>query len=217
MNEVLTSSSQPLTGETRRWIGRFLIAVILGEALWGFLVSATNNLALPAMARVLGGDPQSPLYLGRGDFNVPALFASVLELFFAGIIAVILNAWTQRPVRIRVVRPAANAPRTTSVPSIVPGPVPVATPAPVAAPAPAAPAPVTVMTPAPSAPPAVLVPSPAQLSAEPATAPPPIPPSTLPAEAPAKPAPQPVSAEKPKKPKKVYYNIVGEPIESDDE
>ena len=191
MDEARKSSSESPAGEARRWIGRLLIAVILGESIWGLLVSATNHLALPAMARVLGGDPQSPLYLGRGDFNVPALFAAVLELFFAGIVAVFVNAWTQRPVRTRieVVRQASSASRTSSVPSIAPGPVPVAGPAPTASAPPA------------QIPPAVLAPAPV----------------TPPAEASTPPAPQSVAATKPKKPKQVYYNIVGEPIESDDE
>jgi hypothetical protein len=34
---------------------------------------------------------------------------------------------------------------------------------------------------------------------------------------PTSPPPQPSKPAKPKKPKEVYYNIVGEPIESDDE
>ena len=57
----------------------------------GFIVSVTNNFVLPMLARTMGGDVQSPLYLGKGDFNVPALFTAVLELCFAGIAAVILK------------------------------------------------------------------------------------------------------------------------------
>jgi len=87
--------------DSRKWIGGIVIAVVLGEAIWGFLVSITINLALPAMARAMGGDAQSPLYLGKGDFNVQALFASFLELCFAGIIAVLLNSWSQKPGRAR--------------------------------------------------------------------------------------------------------------------
>jgi len=48
----------------------------LGRSDLGFLVSITNNLALPALARLMGGDAQSPLYLGKGDFNAQALFTS---------------------------------------------------------------------------------------------------------------------------------------------
>src|SRR4029077_17816253 len=126
MDEVLKASPlESPAAESRRWIGRFLIAVVLGEAIWGFLVSITPNLAQPGMSRVLGADPQSPLYLGRGDINVPALFTSVLELCFAGIVAVILSAWTQKAARTRtvVVRQGPVAvPRQAPAPSAAPGP-----------------------------------------------------------------------------------------------
>jgi hypothetical protein len=60
------------------------------------MVSLTNNLAVPFLAKTMGGDSQSPLYLGKGEFNVPAVFVSVLQLCFAGIVAVILNYWAGR-------------------------------------------------------------------------------------------------------------------------
>ena len=44
------------------------------------------------------------MYLGKGDFNVRALFTSVLELCFAGIMAVLLNSWSQKT---RSVQPKA--------------------------------------------------------------------------------------------------------------
>jgi hypothetical protein len=183
MDETLQEAAQESSpADSRIWIGRILIGVILGEAVWGFLVSITNNLALPAMARVLGGDPQSPLYLGKGDFNVPGLFTAVLELCFAGIVAVILNSWSQKGRRVRTVKTVRIA--STAVPSIAPpvrAPEPPSTPAP----QPATPANTTVTAAQPT--------------------PPPMPPQSV-----AKPA-------KPKPPKEVYYNIVGEPIERDDE
>jgi hypothetical protein len=210
MDEVLKASPpESPAAESRRWIGRFLIAVVLGEAIWGFLVSITTNLAQPAMARVLGADPQSPLYLGRGDINVPALFTSLLELCFAGIVAVFLNAWTQKPGRTRtvVVRQGPVAvPRPASAPSPapIPSPAPVSISAPVPTPAPVVSAPVAA--PADS-------PAPAAVAAIPTTPPEP---SVQPAPQ-EKRSPQSVPPTTPKKPKKVYYNIVGEAIESDDE
>jgi hypothetical protein len=210
MDEVLKASPlESPAAESRRWIGRFLIAVVLGEALWGFLVSITTNLAQPAMSRVLGADPQSPLYLGRGDFNVPALFTAVVELCFAGIVAVFLNAWTQKAPRTRtvVVRQGPVAvPRQAPAPSAAPAPspAPVSISAPVATSAPVASPPVAA--PADSPAPAAIAPTP-----------------TAPPEPIAQPAlqekrsPQSVAPPAPKKPKKVYYNIVGEAIESDDE
>jgi hypothetical protein len=163
------------------WISRIMIAVVLGEAIWGFLVSITNNLVRPAMARVMGGDPQFPLYLGKGEFNVQALFISVLELCFAGIMAVLLNSWSQKTRRVR-----PKAVRLTPVE---------APPAPVVAPpavSPATPADTTIqakslVTTVPSAP-------------QPTT-----------------PSPQIAKSRKPTPPKVVYYNIVGEPVDPDDQ
>src|ERR1700740_1160272 len=101
MEENVKAAPEPSPANSKQWIGRILIGVVLGEAIWGLLVSITNNLALPAMARAMGGDPTSPLYLGKGDFNVKDLFTSVLELCFAGIMAVLLNSWSQKPGQVR--------------------------------------------------------------------------------------------------------------------
>jgi hypothetical protein len=200
MNEILKT---PEPADTRTWIGRVLIGVILGEAVWGFLVSLTTNLVLPAMARFMGGDPQSPLYLGKGDFNVAGLFIAILELCFAGIVAVALNAWTQKgtPVRVKTVR-VASIPAPPAIPA---APRPTASAA-----VPASMAPVEPITTTPSEAGEVM----------PSVPPPPAAPQTpsrAAQAAPPKPGPQPAKPAKPKRPKEVYYNIVGEPIESDDE
>ncbi len=202
MNDVVTESP---AAESRKWIGRFLIAVVLGEAIWAFLVAITNHLAVPAMARVIGvADEQSPLYLGRGDYNIPALFAAVLQLCLAGIVAVLLNSWSQRTVRVRTrIVSRSTAPRAESVPSIIAPPV---------AP-PAAPASMTVTavplrvaeTQAENPQPVSVVPQPMQ--AQPAAA------SSQPVAA----TPPAAPPAKPKAKKTVYYNIVGEPIIEDDE
>ncbi len=192
-----TSPEPPSPG---KWIGRVLIAVLLGEGIWGLIVALTNNLILPLLARTMGGDAQSPLYLGKGDFNVPAVFTSVLELCFAGIAAVVLNSWVQRKprgVRSQSLRVSPVAPQLAR-PAIVS--VPASAPPPVSVPVPAPPAPSTS----------------AQLS------------STLPQEqfwSPPEPprpktatvAPAAAKPQKPKTPKEVYYNIVGEPINPTDE
>ncbi len=102
MDEI-TNATAPEPAFSGRWIAKLILAVILAEAIWAFIVSLTNSLILPALARVMGGDPQSPLYLGKGDFNVPAIFSSFLELCLAGIAAVLLNHWSgPRPVAVRV-------------------------------------------------------------------------------------------------------------------
>ena len=160
----------------------------------GFIVAITNNLLLPLLARTMGGDVQSPLYLGKGDVNVPALFTSVLELCFAGIVAVILNSWLQRKpklTRSKVVRvspiPARSAAAPPPPPRVVPVQAAVSVPAPVAAAAPS---------------PAVPPSSPGQFWSPPEPARP---------KAAAVPSP-PAKPAQPKRPKEVYYNIVGEPI-----
>lgn len=212
-----TLSPESSAVDTGKWIGRVVIAVILAEGIWGFIVSVTNNLVLPALARTMGGDVQSPLYLGKGDFNVPALFTAVLELCFAGIAAVILNSWLQRKPRVtrtRAVRvspipmqsiaptqPMAPTPSPAVVPvqaSVsVPSSPPVAATAP--APAPATPAAVPAQTTAsPTAPSTGQFWSPPEPQPQPQVAAPPPPPKAKPS--------------KPKPPKEVYYNIVGEPI-----
>jgi len=155
----------------------------LGEGIWGLLVSITNNLALPALTRIMGADPQSPLYLGKSDFNFAALFTALLQLCFGGIVAVLLYAWAREPrrIRARVIQRATVVEQPRA--SVAPAPVE-SQPTPVAE------------TPVPASEPVKSVQAP--------------PPHTSPPPQPSKPA-------KPKKPKEVYYNIVGEPIESDDE
>jgi len=204
MDEIARNASpESPAADAGRWISRLLIAVILGEGIWGLIVSLTHNLILPLLAKTMGGDVQSPLYLGKGDVNVPALFTSVLELCFAGIVAVVLNAWIQRkavstrskPVRVTA-PPARPAPALTPVKAAA-VPPPVIKPAP----APVAPIPAPAQSVTPSAP----SPSSGQFWSPPEPSPQP--------KASALPSPKPPARPaKPKPPKEVYYNIVGEPI-----
>ncbi|MGA7473182.1 MAG: hypothetical protein WBW60_10670 [Candidatus Sulfotelmatobacter sp.] len=175
-----------------KWIGQLVAAVILAEGIWGFLASLTSNLLVPLLARVMEVDPQSPLYLGKGELNVPALFNSVLALCLAGIVFVLLHEWSRKnpaPVRVKMMRVTKRVSQPSAAPLSIMAP-----PEPVAAPT------QTAVTPPP-------VPQIAQapVSAPPVSAPQQSKPTPSPAVAPAKPA-------KPKPPKEVYYNIVGEPI-----
>ena len=209
-----TFSSEGSAADTGRWIARVVIAVILAEGIWGFIASVTNNLILPLLARTMGGDVQSPLYLGKGDVNVPALFASVLELCFVGIVAVILNSFLQskpkvirsKPARVSPVQALSITPEQPNAPPSQPAVMPVKAAA--SAPTPIPPA-VTYSAPEPPTPlptPPAPVAAPSQSLSPPAPMPP-AKPATAPAiaKAPAKP-------QKPKPPKEIYYNIVGEPI-----
>jgi len=179
-----------------KWLGLVVAAVVLAEGISSTLVSLTKSLLLPLMARAIGGDGQSPL--GKGDFNVPDLFTSVVELCLAGIVFLSIKIWVSRGTigvpRVRRVAAPSRVPL-----QIVP---PTAAAAPETAPAPMVPVPPPVISQAPVSPPVVSqvpVPPPKPSS-------PPIPP------------PAPAKAKKAEKPKEVYYNIVGEPItpEEDD-
>jgi hypothetical protein len=189
MDETLkTFSPGPSAADAGKWIGRVLIAVILGEGIWGLIVSLTNNLVLPFLARTMDADVQSPLYLGKGDFNVPAVFISVLELCFAGMVAVILNSWVRRRPRpsrtksVRVSPIAAKGP--AKLPAVAPV-QPTASIAPVAA--------------TPAALPDGQFWSPPEPSARPQV------------------AAAPLAKAKPKSPTEVIYNSVGEPINPTEE
>src|SRR5712691_1868176 len=43
-----------------RWVGLLVAAVVLAEAIWELLVSLTNNLFLPLMAKVIGAEFRGP-------------------------------------------------------------------------------------------------------------------------------------------------------------
>jgi hypothetical protein len=113
-----------------KWIGQLVAAVILAEGIWGFRGSLTTNLLLPLMARVMEIDPQSPLYLGKGEVHVPALFNSFLALCLAGIVFVLLHEWSGRkpaPVRMKMVRVTKKASQPAAAPlSIMAPPEPAA-------------------------------------------------------------------------------------------
>jgi hypothetical protein len=190
MDENRTSAESTLN--PGKWIGQLVAAVILAEGIWGFLASLTSNLLVPLLARVMEIDPQSPLYLGKGEVHVPALFNSFLALCLSGIVFVLLHEWSRRkpaPVRMKVVRVTKKVSQPAAGPLSIMAP-----PEPVAAPT------QTAVTP----PPAPQI-SQAPVSTPPAPAPQQAKPTLAPVVAPAKPA-------KPKPPKEVYYNIVGEPI-----
>ncbi len=217
---------KPFTSEgadTRRWIGRLIIAVLLGEAIWGLIVSVMNNLVVPWLGDLMGQSSGLPTSFTQRPYNYPDLFVSVLEVSIAGLVAAILNYFFQRPAarRIKTVQsPVATVPAglTRVFPEAATSAAPTQTSSPVAPPAPAAKAePITVSAPArvtqPAPPPPVARASLARL----VEVAPPAPAVASPVAAkPLPPAPKPDPA-KPKKPKEVYYNIVGEPMPSDDE
>jgi large-conductance mechanosensitive channel len=207
----------------RSWIGRIIIAVILGEAIWGLIVSVMNNLVVPWLGDVMGQSAGLPTSFTQRPYNYPDLFVSVLEFCIAGLVAAVLNYFFQRPAvaAVKIVKsPVAAAPTgpVRVVPRAAAAPAPahtgmtpnaslIAPSAPAAKPDPVIPsAPVAVAPAAPVAPAAV-----ARLVTPPAPA--------VANSVAAKPLPPAPKAEpaKPKKPKEVYYNIVGEPMPSDED
>ncbi len=230
------------SADTRRWMGRLIIAVILGEALWGLIVSLVNNVFVPWLGDAMGQSSGLPTSFTQRPYNYPDLFVSVFEFCIAGLVAAILNYFFQPPT-------ARRKTLKNSVPAAPPGPIRVVPQsAPSAAPIEAAPpqfgpAPATPPMPDPAQEarlypviPSILVPAApdgeqaSPTVPQPAAAPPVAPaaeakPAAMaPAHgaanpAPPKPVPPAPKAEpsKPKKPKNVYYNIVGEPVSSDDD
>jgi hypothetical protein len=215
--------ARPFTsdGDTRRWIGRLIIAVLLGEATWGLIVSFVNHVFVPWLGDVMGQSSGLPTSFTQRPYNYPELFVSIFEFCVAGLVAAVLNYFFQRsPARkIKTVRgPVAVSPVPVTPVQFLPTiPEPPARVAPVENPIPAPP------TPAAKAEPIVahervrvVQPRPAPSAAPPpALSPAPAPPVATPIAAKA-PAPK-ADPAKPKKPKEVYYNIVGEPMPSDDD
>jgi hypothetical protein len=219
-------------GDTRRWFGRIIIAVILGEALWGLIVSVMNNVFVPWLGDVMGPSSGLPTSFTQRPYNYPELFVSVFEFCIAGLVAAVINYSFQRPAprRVKTVK---------SVPTSAPGPLRVISQAaPSSAQDDAAPPqfgitaaesgmaasaqdvrmyPVipSILIPAASAEPAA--PVAAVPEATPAAIAPVMPPTPKPVLS--KPSPPAAKAEpaKPKKAKNVYYNIVGEPMPSDED
>ncbi len=105
------------SADTRRWMGRLIIAVILGEALWGLIVSLVNNVFVPWLGDAMGPSSGLPTSFTQRPYNYPDLFVSVFEFCIAGLVAAILNYFFQRPTA-RTVKTSKSP-----VPAAPPGPI----------------------------------------------------------------------------------------------
>src|SRR5438445_12629237 len=76
--------------DARKWIGRIIMAVILGEAIWNLVVSVMNNLVVPWLGDVFGQSSGLPTSFTQRPYNYRGWFVSVLESCIAGIVAEIL-------------------------------------------------------------------------------------------------------------------------------
>src|SRR5437016_12838221 len=94
--------------DARKWIGRIIMAVILGEAIWSLIVSIMNNLVVPWLGDVMGQTSGLPTSFTQRPYDYPDLFISVLEFCIAGIVALMLNYFLQRG-RVKPVKSSAAA------------------------------------------------------------------------------------------------------------
>ncbi|MGH9502895.1 MAG: hypothetical protein ACRD20_08595 [Terriglobales bacterium] len=240
MTDPAGKTPVPEGPEARQWIGRIIIAVILGEAIWNLIVSAVTNLVVPWLGDVMGPSSGLPTSFIQRPYDYPAFFVSLLESCIAALTAAILNYLFQRRRKLRTMSVKRSAAPVVS-PPMVPAPVvpvPVVPPPVVPEPViPQAAAPVMTQAKPPALPPAItqkpapFTPSaPVEAAADasagsvprasiagPVAVEAPVRPvaETL---APKSPPPAPkLAPAKPTKPKQVFYNIVGEPMPSDED
>ena len=206
-------------------MGLVAAGLVLGEAVWIFIVALTRDVILPLMAMALGEDTTSPLSLGKQEFNIPDLFTAVLELCLAALFAILLYAWMQKkpkPVKVKslnLVQASSQGPHVSFVPQATAAfkaagatqkaAAPVLSATATSSPPPIAPD----RSPAPDlVAPQTVSPAKAQVAAAPPLA-------TVPvnSQAPAATAPAKAKLTKPKEPKQVYYNLVGERITPPDD
>ncbi len=224
--------AKPFTSDgadTRRWIGRLIIAVLLGEAIWGLIVSFMNHVFVPWLGDIMGPSSGLPTSFTQRPYNYPELFVSVFEFCIAGLVAAIINYFLQRTGarRVKTVKSASPPGPVRVISQAAPQSAPTETTprqfemTPAASPVSAAeqdvrmyPVIPSILVPAASAEPAAPIAPP---EPKPAVVAPVVPVPAKPVAAkPAPPAPKAEPA-KPKKPKNVYYNIVGEPMPSDED
>ena len=175
--------------DPRKWIGRIIMAVILGEAIWNLIVSVMNNLAVPWLGDLFGQSSGLPTSFTQRPYNYPDLFVSILEFCIAALVAAIINYFFQRPraVRVRTVKsavPTAPVEPVRVIPrSEAPAPQPQAAMTPATTTQPRLTQPALTQATMPVAPPAPVTKPVAVAAAPPVTVAPPMP--TAPVVAPA--------------------------------
>ena len=104
-------ASTPDRSDTGNWVGRIIVAVILGEAIWNLIVSVMNNLIVPWLGDVMGQSSGLPTSFTQRPYNYPDLFVAVVEFCIAGLVAAVLNYFLQRrrAATVRVKSLGSNA------------------------------------------------------------------------------------------------------------
>ena len=204
------------TFDPKRWVGAVVGGVVLGEALWSMLQLLIRDWATPALMNLLGQGPTQ----NREAFLPQPLLLAFVEVCLGGILLVLILAWTnrgRRVVRVSVARAPSTQERAPAAPTpaspVVPPPAMVSPATRELTPA-AVPQPVSRMGATETQPPA-FSPAPESVAAATRTVTPPL--AAVPVAPPSAESAQAKPKSKPKKSKPVYYNIVGEPVESDDE
>src|SRR5438309_4630983 len=90
--------------DARKWIGRIIIAVILGEAIWSLIVSVMNNLVVPWLGDVMGRSSGLPTSFTQRPYDYPDLFVSILEFCIAGTITELDTRWRNLVNRCKILR-----------------------------------------------------------------------------------------------------------------
>ena len=213
-----TSRLSANLNDRRKLIPAIVGGVILGEALWSLIQLVLRDWAAPAIINLLGQGPTQ----NQNAFLLQPLLLALVGACFAGILVLLMVCSSGRSRTVRaVVGPAAG----TAVISAesVPDPVAIVPPtkqAPRSEPAAASAESRSMaatsiaepkIVPAAPAPPATEVRLEAGSSSPAASTP-----ASIIQTAPSTVHTGPSAPPRSKKPKKIYYNIVGEPIESDD-
>jgi hypothetical protein len=203
-----------------KWLGRVIIGVLLGEAIWNLIVSAMNNLFVPWLGDVMGQSSELPASFTQRPYNYPDFFVSFWESCVAVFMAAVLNYFFQRQTAARV-RPAKTALQAKPVEAPVSisqnpalelasrEPSPPTSAVPVVQPDPVMYASVTAVPPAPITGPEPVVRPTADAQELPPD--PPLP-SAKPSQSVSK-----IESRRTEKRKEVYYNLVGEPLPSDED
>jgi hypothetical protein len=124
----------PDATETRRWIGRLLVAVLVGEGIWNVIVSLMNNVVVPWLGDVMGQSSGLPTSFTQRPYDYPDLFVAIIELCLAGLVAIAINSFFQKPrrgrtkVQKRVASPTSVAPARLVPVATTPAPVPAVVP-----------------------------------------------------------------------------------------
>jgi hypothetical protein len=121
----------PSNWTMRKLIGAIIIGLLMGESALVTIVALTRDVILPALARLTGGEQNTPFSLGTQDYGWGDLFGVVLQLCLAAIVSILVYSWSQRGGRVirtgslgLAETPPASFAASASIPSVTPSRVP---------------------------------------------------------------------------------------------